>query len=129
MTDKYTFFKGGFGAFASFVTFLLGGWDSILQTLIIFIVVDYITGVAAGYVNSQLSSRTGAKGIIKKFLIIAIVVVATHLDRTVSAGELLRNTVVYFFIANEALSILENAGACGLKTPKALLDRLDQLKL
>lgn len=126
---------GAVGAVGSFFACLLGGWDSSLQTLLIFIAIDYITGlvVAGVFHNSQktttgtLESRAGFKGLLRKCMILVCVLIAYRLDITLGI-DYCRNLVIIGFITNESISILENAGLMGLPIPKALTNAIDILK-
>ncbi len=112
-----------FGCVAKF----LGGFDSLLITLIILIVVDYATGVIGAVYEKKLSSAIGYKGIIKKIIMVLVVGVAVTLQRIMPEGVPLREITILFFIANEGLSVLENAAKV-IPLPKKLKDVLLQLK-
>lgn len=116
------------GALVSLCTFLFGKADQWLIALITFIVIDYITGVAAAVITKELSSRTGIIGIVKKVLFLAVVSVAHIIDSTMSLSGVVRDIVIGFLVANEGLSILENCARCGLPIPERLIDTLKQLK-
>lgn len=109
------------------LTALLGGWDLALQVLVLFVVIDYLVGLTAAAVEKKLDSRVGFKGIAKKILCFVPVAVGFHLDRLIGQ-EILRNLAIWFYIANEGLSILENAGRAGVPVPRALMEALEQLK-
>lgn len=109
-------------------SFCFGDVDVFLTTLIAMLVIDYITGITAAYINSELNSQIGLKGIIKKVLRLIIVAAAVQVDRVTGAHGYIRNTVILFFIANEGISILENAGKCGIPIPKKFLEVLEQLQ-
>lgn len=109
-------------------SFCFGDVDVFLTTLIAMLVIDYITGLAAAYMNNELNSRIGFKGIIKKVLRLIIVAAAVQVDRVTGAHGYIRNTVILFFIANEGISILENSGKCGVPIPKKFLEVLEQLQ-
>lgn len=109
-------------------SFCFGDVDVFLTTLVTMLVIDYITGVIAAYMNNELNSRIGFKGIIKKVLRLIVVAAAVQVDRVVDASGYIRNTVILFFIANEGISILENSGKCGVPIPKKFLDVLEQLR-
>ena len=110
-------------------TFLFGAWDTALGILILFMVLDYITGLIKGYVTKELSSDIGLHGLARKSVILIVLIVAVALDRLLGNGNwLFRTLVAYFYIANEGLSILENCGTLGLPVPKKVLDALAQLK-
>ena len=108
--------------------FLLGGIDIALISLLIIIVLDYVTGILSAFYNKQLSSKIGYKGIIKKVSYFIIILVAVLLDRLLGETNLIRTFMIYYFVANEGLSIIENVGEMGIKLPKKLLDALEQLK-
>ena len=109
--------------------YFFGGADMWLIALVTVIVIDYATGISRAYILSELSSKIGFKGIIKKLMYFAIVAVAVIADNIASAGGVLRVAVIGFLIANEALSILENyAAATGQKAPAILISILNKLK-
>jgi toxin secretion/phage lysis holin len=116
------------GTLATTLVYLLGGWDIALQTLIIVMGLDYLTGVCKGIFNKKINSTIGVKGIIKKVGYLIVVAVAVELDRIAGNTGAIRTLVIYFFVANEGISILENWGAMGLPLPKKIFDVLEQLK-
>lgn len=111
------------GAFIGFFT----SYSDLFGVLMLFMVIDYITGICKGYVTKSLSSQTGGIGIVKKFLIICVIIVSHYLQ-IISGFEGVELLVLYFFIANECLSILENTAECGLPLPSKLVNALKQLK-
>ena len=119
------------GAIGSFILALFGGWDTSLQTLIIFMIIDYITGVlvAGVFHNSPktegggLETRAHFKGLCKKIVALTMVIVAYHLEM-LSDINMIRNTVIIALVANETISILENAGLMGIPIPKVLKNAL-----
>lgn len=114
---------------AAAITYFFGGADMWLIALVTVIVIDYATGLARAYIQAELSSKIGFKGIVKKLTYFALVAVAVIADNVTGAGELLRTAVIGFLIANEALSILENyAGVTGQKAPGILINVLNKLK-
>lgn len=116
-------------AVVSVFTFLFGGFDSLLISLLIIMGLDFITGICKAIYKKELNSTIGVKGILKKFGYLLIVILATLFDRLISDGSMaIRTLVIYFFIANEAISILENWGALGLSLPKKLYDVFEKLK-
>ena len=123
------------GALGAAIASLYGGWDAALQTLIICMAVDYITGlIVAGVFHASpktktgtLESRAGWKGLCRKGMSLLIVLVACRLD-AVMGSNFVRDAVVIGFIANETLSIIENAGLMGVPIPKALARAVDILK-
>lgn len=109
--------------------FLWGELDGLFYALIAFIAIDYITGIAVACVQKNLSSEIGFKGIAKKILILILVAIGHMLDsQVIGGGGVCRSAVIGFYIANEGISILENAGNIGLPLPKKLVDVLKQLK-
>lgn len=108
----------------------LGGFDGLLIALIGFMVVDYITGVFCAVIEHKLSSSIGAKGILQKILILMLVGVANELDAYIIEGDepLLRTAVIFFYLSNEGISILENSVRLGLPVPDKLKEILLQIK-
>lgn len=125
----------GIGIIGSFISTLLGGWDTGLATLCILMAVDYITGwiVAGVFKNSEksenggLSSSAGFKGLAKKGVMLLFVLVAYRLDLTVGSTYI-RDAVIIAFIANEVISITENAGLMGIPIPSVIIKAIDVLK-
>ena len=125
----------GIGIIGSFISTLLGGWDTGLATLCILMAVDYITGwiVAGVFKNSEksesgwLSSTAGFKGLAKKGVMLLFVLVAYRLDLTVGSTYI-RDAVIIAFIANEVISITENAGLMGIPIPAVIIKAIDVLK-
>lgn len=115
-------------AIATTLLYFLGGWDIALECLITFIVTDYITGLCKATYNKELNSTVGVKGIIKKVGYLIIVAVSVYLDKITGETGAIRTLVIYFFVANEGLSILENWGAMGLPLPDKLTEVLEKLK-
>lgn len=113
---------------ATTIVYYLGGWDIALQTLLIIILLDYITGVCKAIHNKKLNSEIGLRGIIKKVGYLIIVAVSVILDRIAGNTGAIRTLVIYFFVANEGISILENWGGMGLPLPQKLTDVLEQMK-
>lgn len=108
--------------------FYLGGVDGILMALIIFTVADYITGVMCAVVDKKLSSSVGFKGIFRKVLIFVLVGVANILDQhIIQNGSVVRTAVIFFYLSNEGISLLENAAYLGLPIPEQLKVILHQL--
>lgn len=112
----------------TFVIYYLGGLDIALKILISFVILDYITGLLKAIYNKKLNSNVGAKGIIKKLGYFILVAVAFKLDQLTGNSGAIRTLVIYFFVANEGLSIIENWGKMGLPLPQKLIDVLEQLR-
>ena len=107
----------------------LGGMDGLLYALIAFVVVDYITGVLVAIYQKQLSSAVGFKGIAKKLVIFMLVAVAHVLDANVmNMGSAMRTAVIFFYLSNEGISILENVTKMGLPMPQKLKDVMAQIQ-
>lgn len=123
------FFQSVFALVGALCGFLWGELNGLFYALIAFIVLDYISGLAVACVRKNLSSEIGFKGIAKKVLILILVAVGHLLDAHIlGGGSVCRSAVIGFYIANEGISILENAGNLGLPLPKKLIDILKQLK-
>ena len=111
------------------LTWLFGTWSTAIGVLILFMFLDYITGVLRAYVNKELSSDIGLHGIARKAVIFVVLIVAVALDRLLNTGNwVFRTLVCYFYIANEGLSLIENCASLGLPIPQKLKDALAQLK-
>ena len=109
--------------------FLYGKADGLIYALLVFIILDYVTGLTVACINKKLSSDVGYKGIAKKGLILIIVAVGNIVDIYIlGGGAVCRSTVIGFYLANEGISILENAGNLGIPLPKKLVSVLKQLK-
>ena len=117
-----------FTAIGGWLGYFLGGVDGLLITLVIFMTLDYITGVMCGIVDKKLSSAVGFSGLFRKMLIIALVGVGHVVDTSVvGTGGALRSAVICFYLSNEGLSMIENATRLGLPVPDKLKDILAQL--
>lgn len=122
-------FKLIISSIGGFLGLLLGGIDGLLYSLILFVVVDYITGVMCAIDKKELSSEVGFKGIARKIIIFSLVAVANILDVNILGQTgVLRSVVIFFYISNEGISILENASKLGLPIPEKLKSILSQLK-
>ena len=110
------------------LVYYLGGWDIALQLLLFIVVLDYVTGVCKAIYNKNLNSEVGLKGIIKKLGYFIVVAIAVILDRVTGGTGAIRTLTIYFFVANEGISILENWGAMGLPLPNQLTELLQQIK-
>ena len=117
-----------FSAVGGWLGYFLGGCDGLLYALIAFVVIDYITGVMCAIINKQLSSEVGFKGIFRKVLIFLLVGIANIIDaQVIGTGAVLRTAVIFFYISNEGVSLLENAGHLGLPIPEKIKTVLEQL--
>lgn len=108
--------------------YLLGGIDIALTSLITVIVIDYLTGIASAIYNKELNSKIGLKGILKKFCYLLVVALSVEIDNLTGQSGVIRTLVIYFFVANDGLSIIENMAQMGVKLPQKLLDSLEQIK-
>ena len=117
-----------FSVILTTIVYLLGGVDIALQSLLIVIVIDYLTGIASAIYNKELSSKIGFKGIIKKFSYLLVVALSVIIDNLLGQSGLIRSLVIYFFVANDGLSIIENMAEMNIKLPKKLIDALEQIK-
>lgn len=127
-TRLEVYIGGGVAFVGVMLQHFFGEWNNQMEVLLIFMVVDYLTGLSAAYImsNVYLDSRKGFKGIIKKIVILCLVILAHQMDVLMGQDALVRNVVLLFFIGNEGLSILENAANCGLPIPQKLKDTLAQ---
>ena len=117
-----------FTAVGGWLGYFLGGCDGLLYALIAFVTIDYITGVMCAVIDRKLSSAVGFKGIFRKVLIFLLVGIANIIDvQVVGTGAVLRTAVIFFYISNEGVSLLENAGHLGLPIPEKIKTVLEQL--
>lgn len=122
-------FKQIMAAVCTLISFLFGDIEGMMVALIALIVLDYISGVIAAAVEKRLSSEVGAKGIAKKIFMLLIVALANIVDiNVIGDGHVLKTVTVVFYICNECISLIENAGRIGVPVPKKLLDVLEQLR-
>lgn len=108
--------------------YLVGGLDVAMIALLVSIVLDYVSGIIKAYVTKQLSSQTGFKGIVKKVAVLMIVMLAVLVDRVTGETGAIRTLVIYYFVANEGLSIIENLGQAGVPIPQSIKKALKALK-
>ena len=128
MKEFWSTIQLAFAAIGGWLGWFLGGCDGLLYALIAFVVVDYITGIMCAVVDKKLSSSVGFKGIFKKVLIFTLVGIANVLDvQVIGTGSVLRTAIIFFYISNEGVSLLENAGHLGLPIPAKLKAVLEQL--
>ena len=129
MNNMEKVFNTAVAILATFFTYLFGGWDLALKILITFMVLDYVTGVIYAYVIKTLNSEVGFRGLIKKCMILAVLIVGVELDRMLGNGGtwVFRTLVAYFYIANEGISLLENVANIGIPIPNKIRNALEQL--
>ena len=117
-----------FAAIGGWLGYFLGGCDGLLIALVVFAVVDYVTGVMCAVSDKELSSKVGFRGICRKVLIFILVGAANILDaQVIGSGSVLRTAVIFFYLSNEGVSLLENAAHLGLPIPQKLKDVLAQI--
>lgn len=122
-------FKSIMAWICTVISFLFGDMEGLMVALIALIILDYISGVIAAAVEKRLSSEVGAKGIAKKIFMLLIVALANIVDiNVIGDGHVLKTVTVVFYICNECISLIENAGRIGVPVPKKLLDVLEQLR-
>ena len=128
MKEFWTTIQLIFTAVGGWLGWFLGGCDGLLYALIAFVVIDYVTGVMAAVVDHKLSSEVGFKGIFKKVLIFLLVGIGHILDtHVIGSGSVLRTAVIFFYLSNEGVSLIENAAHLGLPIPEKLKSVLEQL--
>ena len=128
MKDFWNVIQLVFTAVGGWLGYFLGGCDGLLYALIAFVAIDYITGVMCAIADKNLSSEVGFKGICRKVLIFVLVGIANILDvQVIGTGSVLRTAVIFFYISNEGISLLENAGYLGLPIPEKIKTVLEQL--
>ena len=128
MKEFWTTIQVIFTGVGGWLGYFLGGCDGLLYALVLFVVVDYITGVMCAAADHKLSSEVGFKGICRKVLIFLLVGIGHVLDaQIIGTGSVLRTAVIFFYLSNEGVSLLENAGHLGLPIPEKLKVVLEQL--
>ena len=130
MKEFWNMIQLAFAGVGGWLGYFLGGCDGLILSLLAFVVIDYITGVMCAIADKKLSSSVGFKGICRKVLIFLLVGIANILDvHIIGTGSVLRTAVIFFYISNEGVSLLENAGHLGLPIPvkiKAVLEQLHE---
>lgn len=129
MKDFWTFIQLVFAAAGGWLGWFLGGYDGFLYALIAFVVMDYILGVMCAVLEKHLSSDVGARGIFKKVVIFSLVAIAHIIDQNIIGdGGAIRTAVIFFYLSNEGISIIENSTRIGLPVPEKFKEILEQLK-
>lgn len=123
-----TTFKSVIAVGGAAASFLFGGWSSLLSILLTFVVIDYISGVTAAGLRGELNSEVGLVGIAKKVAIFGVVAVGHLVDTALGNAHLFRDTAIFFYLANEVLSILENIGRIGVPVPEKLKNAVEVLR-
>lgn len=128
MKESWNSIQFVFTVVGGWLGYFLGGYDGLLYALIVFMVMDYITGVMCAVSDKKLSSAVGFKGICRKVIILMLVGIANLLDvEVIGTGAVLRTAVIFFYLSNEGVSLLENATHLGLPIPEKLKAVLAQL--
>lgn len=128
MKELWNWFQITIAAIGGWLGYFLGGFDGFLYALVAFVVIDYVTGVMVAILEKKLSSGIGFRGIFKKVLIFSLVAIGHIIDeRLIGDGSVIRTAVIFFYISNEGISIIENANKIGLPIPEKLKDILVQL--
>ena len=128
MKEFWNVIQAVFAAVGGWIGYFLGGNDGLLYALLAFVVLDYITGVMCAVADKKLSSAVGFKGICRKVLIFALVGIGHLLDtQVIGSGSVLRTAIIFFYISNEGVSLVENAAHLGLPVPDKLKAVLEQL--
>lgn len=128
MKQIWSFIQICFATLGGFLGWFLGGMDGLLYVLLTFVVIDYITGIMCAIADKNLSSEVGFKGICRKVMIFALVGIGNILDvYLLGDGSVLRTAVIFFYLSNEGISLLENSAHIGLPIPEKLKEVLKQL--
>jgi len=129
MKEFVSVIECGFAAMGGYLGWAMGGFDGFLYALVVFVAVDYVTGLMAAAVEKRLSSGVGFRGIFKKVVIFCLVALGHILDtHIIQNGSAVRTAVIFFYLSNEGISILENAARIGLPVPEKLKGVLAQLR-
>lgn len=123
-----TALKTGVASVGGLTSFLFGGWPMLLQVLLVMVIVDYATGLMAAGTQGKLESNVGLKGIARKVFIFFIVAVAHQIDLILGNQHMIRDATLFFYVANELLSIIENGGRLGVPLPNVIKQAVDVLK-
>ena len=128
MKDIWNWIQAAFAVIGGGLGWFFGGWGGFIYALIAFVIIDYVTGLMCAVVDRKLNSEVGFKGIFKKVLIFVMVGVGHIIDSQVlGSGGAVRTAVIFFYLSNEGISILENAAHVGLPIPEKLKNVLEQL--
>lgn len=128
MKNSINFIQAVFAAIGGYIGWFLGGVDGFMYALITFVVIDYVTGLMVAVLERKLSSEVGFRGIFKKVLIFVMVGIGNIIDvHLIKNGSAIRTAVIFFYVSNEGISIIENSAKVGLPIPEKLKDVLKQL--
>lgn len=128
MEHVNTWIKAAAAIVGSLYSWIYGEWSQIFGVLILVVIADYLSGIAASAVEGKISSRIGYVGIIKKLGIFLIIAMAHHLDGVFGDTNALRDAAIFFYVANELISVAENAGRIGLPLPPSITNVIAVLK-
>ena len=129
MKEIWTGIQVAFSAIGGMLGWFIGGMNGFLYALLAFVILDYITGVMVAAIQKKVSSEVGFKGICRKVLIFILIGMANIVDvQIIGNGSAIRTAVIFFYLSNEGISILENTAIIGLPVPQKLKDVLEQLK-
>jgi toxin secretion/phage lysis holin len=112
--------KGVIAVTGAMASYLFGGWSSMLETLLMFAFIDYLSGLTAAAMAGEISSSIGMRGIAKKIAVFAVVAIAHVIDQALGEAHLIRDAAIWWYLANELVSIIENAGRMGVPIPPAI---------
>lgn len=121
-------FKITVAASGTIATYLFGGWSALLSILVAFVIFDYISGIMASAYEGKLSSKIGFRCIPKKIMIFLFVAIGHLIDQTLGGDPLFREAIIFFYLANELLSIIENSGRIGVPVPNVIMRAVEVLK-
>jgi toxin secretion/phage lysis holin len=128
MKNTFNFIQTIFAAIGGYIGWFLGGVDGFMYALITFVVIDYVTGLMVAVLERKLSSEVGFRGIFKKVMIFTLVGIGNIIDvHLIKNGSAIRTAVIFFYVSNEGISIIENSAKIGLPIPQKLKDILKQL--
>lgn len=128
MKNFLNIFQWMFTTLGALLGFLLGDLDGFLIALIVFVIADYFTGIISAYTQKTLSSKVGFRGILKKICIFIVVAIANIIDVNMLEYPMLRTAVIFFYISNEGISLIENLAIIGVPVPDKIKDVLAQIK-
>lgn len=126
-TDIINYIKGGIAVIGGTLATLLGGWDFSIWLLVLFMILDYASGIGAAIINKEFDSKIGFAGITRKIMTLIPIIMAFGLD-VLTGQDVFRNIAIWFYIGMEGFSIAENLGKAGVPLPQSLTDGLAQLK-
>lgn len=127
MKNSINFIQAVFAAIGGYIGWFLGGVDGFMYALITFVIIDYVTGLMVAVLEKKLSSEVGFRGIFKKVLIFVFVGIGNIVDvHLIKNGSAIRTAVIFFYVSNEGISIIENSAKIGLPIPQKLKDILEQ---